>query len=47
MLCNLISAGQLERNIVFIDGTKKIVVRKLGTILGQFTTINNVFVFII
>ena len=43
--CNLVSAGQLERNGVVQDGfNKTICFRDLKLILGCYTTIDNVFV---
>src|SRR5256886_9544800 len=43
--CNLISAGQLERNTVIQDGfNKTICFRDSKVVLGQYTTIDNVFV---
>ena len=45
--CNLISAGQLERNAVVQDGFNKTVCfRDSKIVLGQYTTIDNVFVMV-
>ena len=43
--CNLISAGQLERNTVVQDGfNKTICFRDSKVVLGQYTIVDNVFV---
>ena len=45
---NLISIGQLERNIVVQDGfNKTICFKELKVVLSQYITINNVFVMVL